>query len=79
LTIVKAIRESVSLQEQTSAVVQKLDLMGVAEIAELLNVSRQRVHQLAREHADFPQPVAELKAGKIWLRRDVEAWASARR
>jgi hypothetical protein len=43
---------------------KKLDLVGVAEVAELLGVSRQRVHQLIREQAGFPDPVAHLRAGK---------------
>ena len=51
-----------------------LDLVGVAEIAEMLGRTRQRVHQLIRENHDFPQPVAELSAGKIWLRQDIQAW-----
>ncbi len=51
------------------------DLVGVWETAELFGVSRQRIHQLAREHPDFLWPAAELKAGKIWLRRDLEEWA----
>ena len=56
-------------------VAKKLDLVGVAEVALLLGVSRQRVHQLVGSQADFPEPVAVLSAGKIWLRRDVLAWA----
>lgn len=48
--------------------------VGVAEISELLGVSRQRVHQIAREHEDFPAPVADLTAGRIWRRKDVERW-----
>ena len=35
-----------------------LELMGVAEIAELFGVSTQRVDQLARQPG-FPRPVAE--------------------
>ena len=50
------------------------ELMGVAEIAELLGVSRQRVHQLTKV-AGFPRPVAELSAGSIWEREAVEEWA----
>lgn len=49
-------------------------LVGVAEIAEMLGVTRQRVHQLTRL-ADFPEPVAVLSAGHIWSREDVERWA----
>ena len=49
-------------------------LVGVAEIAELLNITRQRVNQLVREDG-FPKPEAELSAGRIWKRSDIEAWA----
>jgi predicted DNA-binding transcriptional regulator AlpA len=51
-------------------------LVGVAEVAELLGVSRQRVHKLA-ERDDFPAPVAILTAGKVWDRDAVEKWARA--
>ena len=50
------------------------ELMGVAEIAELLGVSRQRVHQLSKA-PEFPAPIAELSAGAIWEREAVETWA----
>jgi hypothetical protein len=50
------------------------DLLGTAEIADLLGVSRQRADQLSRGDA-FPAPVAELRSGRIWQRADVEAWA----
>ncbi|HEX7134428.1 MAG TPA: hypothetical protein VF228_17780 [Iamia sp.] len=52
----------------------RLDLMGTTEIAELLGVSRQRADQLSRTDG-FPDPVAEIAAGRIWLRKDVETWA----
>lgn len=50
------------------------DLMGLTEIAELFDVSRQRAGQLA-EQEGFPEPVAVIAAGRIWKRADVEAWA----
>jgi predicted DNA-binding transcriptional regulator AlpA len=50
-----------------------LDLMGPAEIAKLLDVSRQRVTQLVAK-PDFPEPVADLAMGKVWLSADVRAW-----
>lgn len=49
-------------------------LLGPAEVAELLGVSRQRVDQLAASYADFPLPEAELAAGRIWARSALEAW-----
>jgi prophage regulatory protein len=51
-----------------------MDLVGLTEIAEMLRVSVQRVHQLA-EQDDFPEPVSVLAAGRVWKRADVEAWA----
>lgn len=53
---------------------RKLNLVGAAEIANMLGVSRQRVNQIVREKG-FPDPVAELTAGRIWLLEDVQAWA----
>lgn len=52
-------------------------LMGAAEIADLLGVSRQRVQQLVTR-ADFPRPTDELAMGKVWLREEVERWAADR-
>lgn len=53
------------------------ELVGTSEIAELLAVSRQRAHQLAKSDA-FPEPVQELSAGPVWARtsldRFVEGW-----
>jgi predicted DNA-binding transcriptional regulator AlpA len=51
-------------------------LVGIFEIASMLGVSRQRVDQLSRGDGGFPAPVAELHAGRIWLRDDVIQWAS---
>lgn len=53
------------------------ELVGAAEVAEILGVSRQRVTQLVAR-PDFPAPVAVLAMGKVWARDDVEAWAEAR-
>jgi hypothetical protein len=54
-------------------------LVGVAEIANQLGISRQRVSELSSQHRDFPGPVAKLAAGPVWLeravRRFVENWA----
>ena len=50
--------------------------MGLAEIAQALQVSVQRVHQLAATDS-FPTPVAELAAGRVWKRADIVKWAKA--
>lgn len=52
----------------------KLDLVGIAEIAQLLEISTRRVDVLSRQR-DFPEPVASLIGGRVWLRDDVEQWA----
>jgi predicted DNA-binding transcriptional regulator AlpA len=51
-------------------------LLGVAEIAAMLGLSRQRVNQLIQQD-DFPAPEAELSAGRIWSREVVEAWVAS--
>lgn len=50
--------------------------VGLTEIGDLLGVTRQRAYQLSRK-PDFPAPVAETKAGRIWDRAAVEAWAAS--
>jgi len=49
-------------------------LVGVAELAELLGVSRQRAVQIADSFQDFPEPEVELASGRVWKRSDVESW-----
>jgi predicted DNA-binding transcriptional regulator AlpA len=49
-------------------------LVGLTEIAAMLGVSRQRVHQLAATEA-FPTPEAEVSAGRLWKREAIEKWA----
>lgn len=53
------------------------DLVGAAEIADLLGLSHsQSVHTLRRRHPAFPAPVRTLKGGAmIWLWSEVQAWA----
>jgi hypothetical protein len=46
-------------------------LVGVTEIAWLLEVSKQRVTQLA-QRTDFPPPRANLKAGRVWQLAQIE-------
>lgn len=52
----------------------RIELVGTAEVADLLGVTPQHVHRLAKR-ADFPKPVAELQAGRIWLKADVQTWS----
>jgi predicted DNA-binding transcriptional regulator AlpA len=52
-------------------------LVGLSEIASMLGVTRQRASQLVRDYDDFPPPVAELAAGRVWETAAVEVWAKA--
>ena len=52
----------------------QIELVGTAEVAAMLGVSPQQVHRLAKRQ-DFPAPVAELHAGRIWVNADIDAWA----
>ncbi|MBI4277507.1 MAG: hypothetical protein HY660_03535 [Armatimonadetes bacterium] len=46
------------------------DLVGVAELAKLLRVSRQRASELARRK-DFPRPLCTLASGPVWRKSAV--------
>jgi len=50
-------------------------LVGITEIAAMIGVSRQRVHQLTSEDPTFPAPTAVLSAGGVWERQAIEEWA----
>ena len=49
---------------------------GVAEVAEILGVSRQRIAKL-RGRPDFPDPIAEIAQGPIFDLDEVKAWAGS--
>lgn len=53
-------------------------LLGVAELAEVLHVSKQRVAQLVNDHPMFPGPVVRLASGPVWtepsVRRFLNEW-----
>lgn len=50
------------------------ELVSGAEAAAMLGVTRQRVHQLHRDHPDFPAPLYQLKVGPLWQRQAIEAF-----
>lgn len=51
------------------------ELLAATDVALLLGVSRQRVHQLATENPQFPAPYARLGSGPIWTRPAIEQFA----
>jgi len=50
------------------------DLVGPTEVASILHVSRQRVHQLLAENRHFPPALLRLGSGPLWLRSTIEAF-----
>jgi predicted DNA-binding transcriptional regulator AlpA len=51
------------------------DLVGVAEAAEIMGWDKRRViTYIDRGH--FPEPIASLAGGRVWLREDVDAYAA---
>jgi prophage regulatory protein len=60
-------------------VVKTLRILGAHEIRMLLGgVSRQRAYQIT-SRPDFPEPVADLAQGKVWLADDVDRWLETHR
>jgi hypothetical protein len=52
------------------------ELVGAAEIAARLNLSRpQVVHTWRRRYDDFPEPALSLDMGLIWYWPEVRRWA----
>jgi predicted DNA-binding transcriptional regulator AlpA len=47
-----------------------MNLIGLAELAELYGVSKNTANTWARRHS-FPKPVASLKMGPVWDRDEV--------
>ena len=54
------------------------ELVGVAEVAELLKVSRQRTSALARSES-FPSPLVALRSGPVWTRASMNRFVESRR
>jgi predicted DNA-binding transcriptional regulator AlpA len=51
-----------------------LRLLGLAEVADVLGVSKRTASRYAAR-TDFPKPLAQLAMGPIWLAEDVESWS----
>ena len=49
------------------------ELIGLAEVAEILGVVKRQAIRFARRPS-FPPPVAHVRATRIWLRSEVAAW-----
>lgn len=55
------------------------ELVSVPEAAEILGVSPQRVRELSVNNPGFPEPMYELRTGKLWLRDAIDAFACRER
>jgi len=56
-----------------------LDMVGLTEIASMLEVSKQRVQELAENDRLFPAPIGEYGGTKLYLRSMAEAYSKHRR
>ena len=52
-----------------------MSLVGVAEIAEMLGVSKQVVGNWRSRKSGFPTPVATLRASPVWAEAAMLQWA----
>jgi predicted DNA-binding transcriptional regulator AlpA len=53
------------------------EFVGVGEAAEILGVTKQRVHQLTKR-PDFPMPVFRLKATPVWSESEIREYQARR-
>jgi len=53
------------------------ELVGVAEAAEILGWDKRRIFTYISRNS-FPEPVAMLASGRVWIRDDIEAYARGR-
>ncbi|MGH3941819.1 MAG: hypothetical protein ACRDTG_24960 [Pseudonocardiaceae bacterium] len=51
------------------------ELVSAADAAEILGVSRQRIHQLAASNTHFPAPIARVATGPLWTVPAIEHFA----
>jgi len=52
------------------------DIVGLAEIADLLGRTSKAMWQLKQRHPDFPRPVRTLRCGPVWNAEEVQSWAN---
>ena len=80
LSVVRAQVDAVEDLERRLEQSNAPELLGLAEVAQELGVSKQRVSELA-SGASFPAPIARLKSGPVWQRsalvRFMRSWKRA--
>jgi prophage regulatory protein len=58
--------------------VPAVEIWALAEIVDHMGLSQARVLRLTNR-PDFPEPIAHLAVGRIWLAEDVREWTRNRR
>ncbi len=49
--------------------------LSIAQIAEHVGLSRERVYQLLGEDASFPEPTGKIAHAAVWDEAEVRRWA----
>jgi hypothetical protein len=57
----------------------RLDLVGLAEAAELAGIGRAALCRRRNEHPSFPAPVANLRCGPVWFRWQIQTYLAEER
>ncbi|MGP1283152.1 MAG: AAA family ATPase [Parasphingopyxis sp.] len=52
-----------------------MELLGLAEVADMLGVTKQNVANWRSRREDFPAPIANLKSGPVWSTDSIVDWA----
>jgi len=55
----------------------EIELLGTAEVAELLRVTKQSIGNWRSRDPNFPAPVADLRSGPVWRKQDILSWAKS--
>ena len=71
---------AVNYPDTVAKMVDPDELIGATEVAPIIGLSNPRGVPVYRSrHPDFPAPVVDRAGCVLWLRADVERWASARK
>ena len=54
------------------------ELVGLAEIGQIARVTAAAVNNWKKRYSDFPKPVAEVQAGVLYSREQIESWLKKR-
>ena len=77
--LAEAVLNSAGVRREAGRVVAVPALVGLAETAALLGVSRQRAAQLRESDPRFPVAVAELRCGPVFAAQQVVRYVVERR